>query len=56
MYSLYVIIVGLFVNRTFATVVNLASSTVEVDGISYFVPGNPVVRSQSQVSLIVGCH
>jgi hypothetical protein len=47
MYSLYVI-VALFANYAFTAVVNLASSTVEVDGISYFVPGNPVVKSQSQ--------
>ena len=56
MYSLCVIIAALFVNHAFAAVVNLASSTVDVDGISYFVPGNPVVRSKLQVALIVGCH
>jgi hypothetical protein len=45
MYPLWILVVALFVNTIFAAVVNLASSTVEVDGISYFVPGNPVVRN-----------
>jgi len=34
---------ALVVSGALAAVVNLASSTVEVDGIPYFVPGNTVV-------------
>lgn len=35
-------VIGL-VSRAWAAVVNLDSSTVEVGGVSYFVPGTPVV-------------
>ena len=37
--------IAVFVSGVFGVVVNLASSTVDVDGIPYYVPGNPVVHS-----------
>jgi hypothetical protein len=38
-----VVFVALVVGEALAAVVNLASSTVEVDGIPYYVPGTVVV-------------